>query len=97
MPRPTPIVIPGQTAMGGSWKKSDIQIPLGDILKLIGQYKTYQNEQAAGAAQVDLAKSLGLGGKVVQSDAELPGTSGEGIVSMPPKDIDIYPIIDLIT
>ena len=82
MPRPQPIIIPGPTGMGGRSTFSDIQIPVGDILKLVNFFQQQNANKAAGA---DMLKMLGMDSQPVATMTQEPmiGSTEEGVVNMP--------------
>lgn len=98
MPRPTPIVLPGPAGMGGRATSSDIQIPVGDILKLVNFFQQQKAAEESGKSMLDV---LGMAQKQAPAEPPMEPTpidTGGGLVNMPapmqaqPAGVDYSPL-----
>jgi len=87
MPRPQPIVIPGQGSMGSSVKRRESFINPEPLIKL---FQYYQQQQADETAAVALARMMGIGNTPAPRTISNQDTMGGGLVNMPqqtPMDV----------
>ena len=74
MPRPAPIIIPGQFGMGGSMQSSESETDiLGSLLKLGQLYKVYQDTIGAQKARSESAPALAQFLGLDKSTPDQPG------------------------